>query len=573
MPEERESFPLDVLFVGGGPGCLAGAIHLARLVARHNAGGGPSGLPGPHGSKGAPISLEIGVIEKAREFGHHGLSGAVINPVALRELIPDFEEKGCPLALQVRKDAFYYLTPNGHLKVPDFMIPPGNSNKGLYTVSLQKLTRWLAEIAESLGIYLFPATTGVELLYDGDRVAGVRTGDKGLEKGGGRKANFESGINIMSRITIFGEGPYGTLTEDLIHRYRLREGRNPQIYSLGCKEVIKVPKTAGEGLVFHTLGFPLRSHQFGGGFFYEMDEEMYSIGFVASLSWKDPMFDCQAALQALKKHPLIQSFIKGGEVMTYGAKTIPEGGYWSVPRPYAPGALIVGDSAGLVNVKQLKGIHYAMKSGMLASETAMEALAKDDVSAQSLSEYERRLKESYVMKDLWADRNFRVSFEKGLYRGLAATGIHMVTGGGSKSMTRLEPDHLGFEPAARVHHETPEPAGYDPSTIVDKLTDVFKSGTLHREDQPSHIRILDPAKCVNVCIPTYGVAPCTNFCPAKVYELVEESAGKRIQINFTNCVHCKTCVILDPIDIFGDDHIQNIDWRAPNEGGPKYLKL
>ena len=567
MPQERETFPLDVLFVGGGPACLAGAIHLAHLLTRHNE------AVAAGKSAGAAVALEIGVIEKAREFGHHGLSGAVLNPAALEELIPGFLEKGCPVARLIKKDAFYYLTSNGHIKVPDLFIPPDNDNKGFYTISLQRLTKWLAEVAEGLGIYLFPATTGVEILYDGERVAGVRTGDKGLERGGGRKPNFEPGIDIQARVTVFGEGPYGTLSEDLIHRHKLREGRNPQIYSLGCKEVIKVPKSVGEGIVLHTLGFPLRPHQFGGGFFYEMDEDTYSVGFVASLSWKDPLFDCHAALQSLKKHPLIQSFIKGGEVVSYGAKTIPEGGYWSVPRPYVSGAMLIGDSAGLVNVKQLKGIHLAMKSGMLAAETAFEALEADDVSAERLSAYGRRLEESYVMKSLWADRNFRIAFEKGLYRGLMATGLHRFLGGGSRNRTQLRPDYLAFEPVSTSHEPIREPAGFDPSTIVDKLTDVFKSGTIHREDQPSHIRLVDADKCVERCIPHFGAAPCTNFCPAKVYELVEDGAGKRIQINFSNCVHCKTCVILDPIDVLGDDHIQNIDWRAPNEGGPKYLKL
>ena len=567
MPQERESFPLDVLFVGGGPACLAGAIHLSNLVSRHNDRIATGAMKGP------ALSVEIGVIEKAREFGHHGISGAVLDPVALAELVPDFLAKGAPLAGLIRKDAFYYLTTNGHFKIPEFMIPSANDNKGLHTVSLQRLTKWMAEIAEGMGINLFPATTGVEILHEGDQVVGVRTGDKGLTRDDGRKPNFEPGIDLQAKVTVFGEGPYGTLSEDLIHRHKLRNGRNPQIYSLGVKEVIKVPKALGEGLVFHTMGFPLRPSQFGGGFFYELDDDTYSVGFVASLSWRDPMFDCHAALQALKKHPLIQSLIKGGEVLTYGAKTIPEGGYWSVPKPYTAGALLVGDSAGLVNVKILKGIHYAMKSGMLAAETAFEALLRDDFSETTLAAYERKLGDSYVMKDLWAERNFRIAFEKGFYRGMISTGLHQVTGGGSKTRTALSPDHRSFEPAATAHRAIPEPLGYDPSTIVDKLTDVFKSGTIHREDQPSHIKILDPGKCVDKCIPAYGVAPCTNFCPAKVYELVSEPAGPRIQVNFSNCVHCKTCVILDPIDVMGEDHIQNIDWRAPNEGGPKYLRL
>jgi len=567
MTETREEFPLDILFVGGGPASLAGAIRLAQLVAQRNEAIRAGSTPGPE------LALEIGVIEKAREFGHHGISGAVLNPVALAELLPDWLARGCPVARQVGKDSFHLLTRNASLRVPDILVPPDNHNKGFHTISLQRLSKWMAGIAEEMGIFLFPATTGVEILYEGERVAGIRTGDKGLEKGGGRKPNFEPGIDIKAKVTIFGEGPYGTLSEDLIHRHRLRDGRNPQIYSLGVKEVIKVPKSPGDGVVLHTLGYPMRPDQFGGGFFYELDEETWSIGFVASLSWKDPLFDCHAALQALKKHPLIQSFIRGGEVLSYGAKTIPEGGYWSVPRPYVAGAMLVGDSAGLVNVKQIKGIHYAMKSGMLAAETAFEAVLAGDLSAQALSVYETRLRDSWVMKSLWRDRNFRIAFEKGLYRGLMATGLHRVTGGGSRTPTALHADFTAWKSVAASHREIPEPAGYDPSVIVDKLTDVFKSGTIHREDQPSHIRIVDPDKCTSLCIPRFGAAPCASFCPAKVYELVEDAAGQRIQINFSNCVHCKTCVIADPIDILSQDHIQNIDWRAPAEGGPKYLRL
>jgi len=568
MTETRESFPLDVLFVGGGPACLAGAIHLSQLVKRHNEAVASGAKPGE------PLSLEIGVIDKAREFGQHGLSGAVLNPRALAELMPDYLAKGCPVSRTVAKDSFYFLTRSSHIQVPHFLVPPENDNRGFHTISIQRLVKWLAEVAEGLGIYLFPATTGVEILYDGDRVAGVRTGDKGLEKGGGRKSNFEPGIDIQARMTIFGEGPYGTLSEDLIHRHKLRAGRNAQVYSLGVKEVLRVPKTTGEGLVLHTLGFPLRSNQFGGGFFYEMDEEMYALGFVASMSWKDPKFDCHAALQALKKHPLLQSYLKGGEVVAYGAKAIPEGGYWSVPKPYVAGALLVGDSAGFVNVKQIKGIQYAMKSGMLAAETAIEALARGDVSEASLATYEKKLQDSFVMKDLWAERNFRSSFDKGLHRGLLATGLHRVTGGGSRKRKPTHPDSQSFLHVSVAHRPLAEPAGFDPGTVVDKLTDVFKSGTMHREDQPSHIRIVNPQACTDVCIPRHGDAPCTHFCPAKVYELVEDPSGRRIQVNFANCVHCKTCVILDPIDVLVEqDHIQNIDWRAPAEGGPKYLKL
>jgi len=563
---ERESYPLDVLFVGGGPGSLAGAIRLAQLIRRRNEAS-------PGGSAGGGLSAEIGVIEKGREFGHHGFSGAVLNPKALAELIPDYREKACPLGAEVRRDSFHMLSRMGQIKIPDLLIPPDNDNKGFHTISLQRFTKWLAEQAEAEGVFLFPATTGVEILYDGKKVTGVRTGDKGLDKAGAPKANSEPGLDLKAKVTVFGEGPRGTLSEDLIARFKLREDRNPQIYSLGTKEVIKVAKTAGQGLVMHTMGYPLQAHQFGGGFLYELDAEHYAAGFVASLSWRDPRFDCQAALQQWKKHPLIQSFIRGGEVLSYGAKTIPEGGYFSVPRLFVDGALLIGDSAGLVNVKQLKGIHYAMTSGMLAAETIFEALVAGDASAAKLASYQKALESSYVMRELWRDRNFRLSFEKGLHSGLLSVGIHRFTGGGRKKRRPIAPDFTAFRPLSELAAMPADPEGFDPATIVDKLTDVFRSGTIHREDQPSHIGIVDPAVCTDKCIPKFGVAPCTRFCPANVYELVGEESGKRIQINFSNCVHCKTCVILDPFDVNGQDNIQNIDWRAPAEGGPKYLNL
>lgn len=566
MTQERESYPLDVLFVGGGPASLAGAIRLSRLISEHNE-------RVKSGGEGEQMEVEIGVIEKSREFGQHGLSGAVFNPRALAEIIPDFKKKGCPLGSEVRKDAIYMLSRSGHLKIPGFLVPPENSNHGFHTISLQRLVKWLAEQAEAEGIYLFPGTTGVEILYDGNKVAGVRTGDKGLDSEGKPKGNFEPGMDLMAKVTVFAEGPYGTLSEDLIHRHDLRKDCNPQVYSLGTKEVIKVKKTAGEGLVLHTMGYPLNNDQFGGGFLYELDEEHYSIGFVASLAWKDPRFDCHMALQQLKKHPLIQSYIKGGEVESYGAKTIPEGGYFSLPRLYTDGALLAGDSAGFVNVKVLKGIHYAMTTGMAAAETIMEALQAGDSSSAVLSSYARRIENSYVMRDMWRDRNFRVSFDRGLYRGLLSVGLHRFTGGGTKSRVTVERDHKAFVPAAEAGPRPSDPEGYDESVILDKLTGVHRSGTIHREDQPSHIAIVSPEICTEKCIPTYGVAPCTNFCPAQVYEHVGEGDSERIQVNFSNCVHCKTCVILDPWDVDDGDHVQNINWRAPAEGGPKYANL
>jgi electron-transferring-flavoprotein dehydrogenase len=406
----------------------------------------------------------------------------------------------------------------------------------------------------------------------------VRTGDKGLGKDGEPKANFEPGSRIQAKVTIFGEGPRGTVSEDLINRMGLRRERQPQVYSLGCKEVIKVAGKDEGGLVLHAMGYPLPPHVFGGGFLYELGGGHWSVGMVASLDWHDPSFDCFAALQDFKKHPLVQKYIRGGEVVAYGAKTIPEGGYFSVPRAYTAGALLAGDSAGLVDVKRLKGIPQAMKSGMLAAEVALEAVAAKDTSSEFLARYGERLENSWVMRDLWQRRNFRSSFRGNLYTGLARMMARELTGGGPKEATAIAPDFKAFG-HARGFAPRPEPRGFDPGVIIDKLTAVYKSGTIHREDQPSHIRVLDPKACVEVCIPKHGTPPCTHFCPASVYELVgvadgtSAGAGARIQVNFSNCVHCKTCGILDPVDVASGDHIQNIEWRAPAEGGPVYKGL
>jgi electron-transferring-flavoprotein dehydrogenase len=363
------------------------------------------------------------------------------------------------------------------------------------------------------------------------------------------------------------------VTEDLIARRDLRRGRQPQIYSLGCKEVIRSPAPDQGGLALHTLGWPLPAHAFGGGFFYELGSGLWSVGFVAALDWQDPGFDCFEMLQHLKKHPLLQRYLKGGEVLAYGAKTIPEGGYFSIPQLYTDGALIAGDAAGLVDVKRLKGIPHAMKSGMLAAGTALEAVAAGDLSAGFLERYWQRLEKSWVVQDLWTRRNFRSSFKGNLYTGLARMFLREVTGGGASTAEPIHADHRTFRHAREFSPVSEPGVPWDRGVILDKLTAVFKSGTKHREDQPSHIRILDPRLCIDACLARHGTAPCTHFCPAQVYELVGEGAERRIQVNFSNCVHCKTCGILDPVDALASDTIQNIEWRAPAEGGPQYKGL
>ena len=560
-PLERESYPLDALFVGGGPAGLAGAIRLAQRIRAHNEAG-----------VGAAIEAEIAVIEKAEEFGLHGLSGAILDPCALADLYPDYRERGCPLSGEIQDEGMFFLTGRRALRIPSVALPRNMHNRGLPTVSLQRFTRWLAEQAEQEGVFLFPATCGVKVLMDGNRVTGVRTGDKGLRKGGGQAGNFEPGLDLSAKVTVFCEGPRGTLSEDLFRQLDLGADCNPQSYSLGVKEIIRVERTSGRGIAYHTMGYPLPSYAFGGGWIYELDAENYSVGFVAGLDWHNPTLDVQEELQRFKAHPLLAALLRGGEVVHYGAKTIPEGGYFAIPRLYAAGALIAGDSAGLVNVPTLKGIHYAMRSGMLAAETLFDALIADDTSAERLAPYQKALESSEVGRDLWASRNFRSSFRDGLYKGIMRWGLRMMTGGGSRKRTPSRPDWEAMGSAADFPGRAPRPAS-DGKLFLDKLTDVHLSGTSHRDDAPSHIGILDPGACIDRCIPRHGTAPCEHFCPTRVYELQGEGKDRRIEIAFQNCVHCKTCVIVDPCDVSSGDGMQNIQWRAPAEGGPKYMNL
>ena len=569
MHDDRQTLEVDVLLVGAGPANLAAALRLTQLVSQHNERVAAGECSGGY------LEPQIAVIEKGRDAGAHAISGAIFNPIALEELLPDYRERGFPLSVRVTQHGLHFLTTERNFRVPDLVMPPAYRHDGYYVGSLQSLNLWLAEQAEAAGVYLFYETCGVKALVEGNRVCGVQTGDKGLEANGGRKANYEPGTRITAKVTVLGEGPHGTLAQDLIHQFKLREGRNPQSYALGVKEVIRVKGGGTPGLAVHTMGYPLSRQVFGGGFCYGLGDDLYAVGMVCGLDWEDPQMDVQVQLQRFKKHPFIQQFIKGGEVIAYGAKALPEGGYFAIPRPYMDGALLVGDSAGFLNVPFLKGIHYAMKSGMLAAETILEALVQQDVSASVLSSYESRLASSYVMRDLYRVRNFRRAFSRGLYRGLLLGGLSIWTGFGPRKAGGVQADFRGLRSLGEVipSRWAGEPSTYDASVLVDKLTDVFHSGTQHREDQPSHIKIVDPQRCINECIPRFGDAPCTHFCPAKVYELVGENGDRRIQVNFANCIHCKTCVIKDPLDVLQEDNVQNIVWRAPAEGGPRYQGL
>jgi electron-transferring-flavoprotein dehydrogenase len=560
---ERESLDVDVLFVGGGPAGLAGAIRLRQLIRTHNERVQREG-------SGRPLELSVALLEKGREIGSHAISGAVLDPRALRELYPDFERLGCPLESPVTGDAVWFLARRARFALP--IIPPPLRNHGNYVASLGKVVRWLAGKAEEEGVDLFPGFAAVAPLLEGDRVVGVRTGDKGIDRQGRRKPNFEAGIDIRAKVTVLAEGPRGTLTKVLVDRLHLDAGRHPQVYSLGIKEVWECPRgSLPPGRVIHTMGFPLDHHTFGGAFLYHMAEDLLDIGLVIGLDYRDPRLDLHDRFQRLKTHPAIRPMLRGARILSYGAKAIPEGGYYSMPRPYLSGCLIAGDSASMLNAMRLKGIHTSMKAAMIAAEVILEALLAGDTSASFLARYEDRFRDSWAGRELWSVRNFHAGFRRGLVPGLVNSALQMATGGrGWRDPLPVEPGHARLrrlDQLSGASSQAAEAAGRDEDPLrLDKLTDVFHSGTKHDEDQPSHLLVRDTGICATRCTEEYG-NPCERFCPAAVYEMVPDGAGgRRLLINASNCVHCKTCDIMDPYQI--------ITWVPPEAGGgPEYVKL
>jgi electron-transferring-flavoprotein dehydrogenase len=559
---QRETLDVDVVIVGAGPAGLAAAYKLAQLVAAHNATAEKKIEP-----------LSIAVLEKGKEIGSHGLSGAVMDPRGIAELIPDWLERGCPVEAPVGEDGFWYLTESLKLAAP--ILPPQLQNHGNYVISIGELVRWMAPIVAGMGVDLFPEFAATRVLFENGRAVGVRTGDKGIDKNGKPKPNFEPGIDIHAKIVILAEGPRGTLTKQLAGMFDLYAGKNPQTYAVGVKELWQLPEDRfPAGNVIHTLGWPLDMDTFGGSFLYGMKDRIVDVGLVVGLDYRNPTLDPHHEFQRFKLHPAIRSVLQGGKMIAAGAKVVPEGGYFAMPKMYGDGFMLIGDSAGYVNGTRFKGIHLGIKSGMLAAEAALHALIHENYSSQQLSEYEALFENSWAKDELWSQRNFHQAFEYGQLAGVLNAGLGIVTGGrGFGLINRLE-GHAGHEQMQRIQRyfgtEDPHPPSkmkFDNTYTFDKVTDVYYGGVVHEENQPAHLLILDPEVCITRCTEEFG-NPCFNFCPANVYEPKPTADGRgRVPfLNFTNCFHCKTCDIMDPYQV--------ITWVPPEGGGgPDYKKL
>ena len=533
----------DIVIVGAGPAGLAAAIRAKQISA----------------------DVSVCVLEKGSEVGAHILSGAVMDPRAITELLPDWKAKGAPLNTPVTKDRFLFLREKGHVETPAFLLPACFQNHGNYVVSLGNVTRWLGKEAEALGVELFPGFAANEVLYVGDKVKGVATGDMGISKKGEKTDAYQPGVELHGKYTLFAEGCRGQLGRQLEARYRLREGAGPQVYGIGLKELWDVkPEKHSAGLVMHTAGWPLGSDTYGGSFLYHQENNQIAVGFVVGLGYANPYLSPYEEFQRFKTHPSIRDFFAGGKRVAYGARAIASGGLQSLPKLVFPGGALIGDDAGFLNASRIKGSHAAIKSGMLAAEAACAAL-KAGRAADELTSYPEAFRQSWLYEELHRARNFKPWMSKGLYTGSLMFGIDQVLlrGRAPWTLRHHHADHETLKPKSQATPIAyPKPDGV---LTFDRLTDLSFSNTNHSEDQPPHLTLKDPAIPVTVTLEKYA-GPEQRYCPAGVYEFVDVDTNPRLQINAQNCVHCKTCDIKDPL--------QNIVWVAPEGGGgPNYPNM